>query len=123
MPKLLRTVIVRHWWPIVTFCPFNGMPDFLWVSVQMLTVSPDYYSTAREEVIDLRIIRRKVRAAIGWKKISMEDACRKAAQALPGMFVQMVVVRMLASRHVVAFAPATGNGFEREIFASGELLG
>lgn len=123
MNKLLRFVTVRHWLPIVTFCPFNGLPDPLYVSVEMLDIVPGLDRSHREKLRDLRDVRRRVRKAIAWKKLSMEDCARAVANELQGMGVRSVMVKLAFSRHVVLLTVTDPRGPMDAQFAPAELLG
>lgn len=81
--------IIRHWLPIVTFCPVNGLPDLLFVSVLF----------DDDQFHELYAIRRRVRELVSWKKVFMEDVAETVFREYQD--ASEIHVRLLFSRHVV----------------------
>lgn len=84
-----RTVIVRHWFPILTFCPVNGLPDLIYASVTF------------EDNLDheLYAIRRRIRKLLSGRKRFMEDLADDLAREFPE--ATTVSIRLAFDRHVV----------------------
>lgn len=87
-PKTVTTV--RHWLPIVTFCPVNNLPDIVYVSVSFDTFE------------ELYAVRRKVRQLASWKKMFMEDIAKCVADEFP--HACEVTVRLAFNRHIVTIS-------------------
>jgi hypothetical protein len=85
---MLLRASISHWWPIVTFCPVNGLPDVLYVTLTFEGTIPELYS-----------VRKRIRRTIAFKKQFMEEL----AQELSCEFedAQEVRVTLLTGRHVV----------------------
>lgn len=77
----------RHWLPLLTFCPANGLPDLVYVTIE----SGHSYN--------LYDVRAKVRAAFSGKKMYMEEICEQAGLLFPN--TDAVEVRLAFNRHVV----------------------
>lgn len=84
------SVVIRHWLPIVTFCPVNKLPDLLYVSLEF----------RGDALVELYQVRRTVRKLASWKLAFMEDIARMIQQAYPEAY--RVQVRLAFSRHVVS---------------------
>lgn len=92
-----RTTI-RHWLPIVTFCPVNKLPDLIYVSV-------DYDSEELEPPFqELYETRKQIRKLVSGKRMFMEDICSLLYKELKGC--SSVTVTLLFGRHVVIKADA-----------------
>jgi hypothetical protein len=89
-----RRVLIRHWFPIVTFCPVNHLPDLIYIEVEF-----DDQSVEELPVHELYGIRRKIRAIAAWRKMYMEDICDLVFNAFPGCTA--VTVTLALGRHVV----------------------
>ena len=83
---------IRHWLPIVTFCPVNNLPDLIYVTV-------DYDYEGDREFVELYAIRKQVRKLVSWKKMFMEDIAEKVYNMFPEC--SAVTVSLLFNRHVV----------------------
>jgi hypothetical protein len=81
------TLKITHWFPIVTFCPVNGLPDFVYVTVSF------------NEFQELYEVRRKIKSAIQFKKVFMEDAALFMKTLFPKS--TSVEVRLMFSKHIV----------------------
>lgn len=86
---MARSVTISHWLPILTRCPVNGLPDALYVSVTFKGY----------QLHELYAVRRRMRKALQWKKIYMEDAADEVLLAFPDAAV--VRVSLATGRHVV----------------------
>jgi hypothetical protein len=78
---------ISHWLPIITFCPVNRLPDFIYI-----TVSFDSFQ-------ELYAIRKRIRKAASWKLRFMEDIAVDLTLEFPT--ATEVEVRLLTGRHVV----------------------
>lgn len=88
-PRVYRTVIIRHWWPIITFCPVNKLPDLIYVSLVFEGAS----------FIELYQARKELRKLLQGMTIFMEGAAELILKHFPG--ASEVTVRLLFNRHVV----------------------
>lgn len=88
---ILRSTVVRHWLPIITFCPVNGMPDVIYISVEFDTF------------VELYQARKKIRKATMWKKMFMEDIGEAVRKLFPESLT--ITVRLAFDRHVVKIYP------------------
>lgn len=81
-------VIIRHWLPILTFCPVNNLPDLIYVSVLF-----------EGKFVELYEARRKIRKLVSGRRMFMEDIASKIAHNFPD--ATEVTVRLAFNRHVV----------------------
>lgn len=86
MPSVISTT-VTHWLPIVTFCPVNNLPDLLYVEVTFT------------EFEELYAVRKKVRSALRYRKLYMEQACQTVYNLFPNC--TSVTVRLPFNKHKV----------------------
>lgn len=86
--RRVRALTVRHWLPIVTFCPVNNLPDLIYVSVEFNTF------------IDLYTVRKQIRQRVRWRKMYMEDVADAISELYP--YARSVTVRLAFNRHVVS---------------------
>ena len=85
-------VTIRHWLPILTFCPVNKRPDLIYVSL--------YFELDDEfPFVELYAVRKAVRRLLSGKTIFMEDAAAEVAAEFPR--ASRVEVRLAFNRHVV----------------------
>lgn len=84
-----RTVVIRHWFPIMTFCPVNHLPDFVYASVEF----------DGDEVNELYAVRKKMRKLLSGRKAFMETLAEDLANAFPN--ATHVTVRLMFDRHEV----------------------
>jgi hypothetical protein len=89
MPVFHRNVIVRHWLPILTWCPVNHLPDLIYVSV-IFTDDKDH---------ELYAVRRQIRRIVRGRKRFMEDLAEDVLTAIPD--AEAVTVRLAFDRHNV----------------------
>lgn len=82
------TVQFRHWLPLITFCPVNGLPDFIYVTVTYID-NPD-------EIYDVKEVLRKT---IMWKKAYMKDITQTILNNFPQ--AHSVTVRSMFNRQAV----------------------
>lgn len=82
-----RSTVYRHWLPILTFCPVNGFPDFIYISIEM------------EGLVDLYDVRKEVRKAVSMKKMFMEDIANEISNIFPE--ANKITVALMFNRHVV----------------------
>lgn len=88
MGDVHSAVTVRHWLPIVTFCPVNKLPDLIYISV-----------TFENQFQELYAVRRKVRELSAWKLRFMEDIANDVFTAFPTC--SEVRLELMLGRHVV----------------------
>ena len=86
-----RSTVIRHWLPIITFCPVNGLPDVIYISVEFT------------EFTELYAVRKKIRKATMWKKMFMEDISEVVRKLFPESV--KITVRLAFDRHVVKIYP------------------
>ena len=86
-----RSTVIRHWLPIITFCPVNGLPDMIYISVEFDTF------------VELYAARKKIRQATMWKKMFMEDLAEVIRKLYPESC--QISVRLAFNRHVVNIYP------------------
>lgn len=83
----LATTTIRHWLPLVTFCPVNNLPDLIYVSIEF-----DYF-------VELYAVRKQIRRMFMWKKMFMEDVAKIVVEQFPDAL--RVEVRLAFDRHAV----------------------
>lgn len=84
----LQLVTIRHWLPIVTICPVNALPDFIYVSV-----------TFENEFVELYQVRKEIVKLVRGSIAFMEDIAQKVFEHFNQ--AKSVEVRLMFSRHVV----------------------
>src|SRR5438045_3316314 len=82
-------VTIRHWLPIITFCPVNNLPDLLYISVNF----------SGSEIPELYAVRKAIRKRLMWGRFFMEDAAVIVAEMYQE--ASSVQVRLAFNRHVV----------------------
>lgn len=95
MPRNITRLTIRHWIPIVTFCPVNHLPDLIYISLEF------------EGFIELYEIRRKIRKLIGFRKLFMEDVASLVMDEFAS--AEQVTVRLAFNRHVVRIYKEKGG--------------
>jgi hypothetical protein len=78
---------ISHWLPIITFCPVNRLPDFIYITVTF------------DSFAELYAVRKRIRKLASWKLKFMEVIAQDVLDGLPG--AKEVEVRLLTGRHVV----------------------
>ena len=86
-------VTIRHWLPILTFCPVNNMPDLIYAALSF-TVSEG------EQAPELYAVRKKVRKLLSGRKMFMEDCALVLAAEFPN--ATMITIQLAFNRHLVA---------------------
>lgn len=84
-----RIVRIRHWLPILTFCPVNHLPDLIYVEVEF----------DDDELHELYAIRKRIRKIASFKKKFMEVICEELFSEFQGC--TSVTVTLAFGRHVV----------------------
>lgn len=82
-------VTIRHWLPILTFCPVNNLPDLIYVSLTF----------KNGKFVELYEARKKIRKLVSGRRMFMEDIASKLAYNFPD--ADEVTVRLAFDRHVV----------------------
>lgn len=85
---MARTVKIRHWLPIVTFCPVNHLPDLIYITVEF----------DDEEIHELYDLRKRIRKIASMQKMFMEDIAQLIFDEIQP---DQVTVRLAFNRHVV----------------------
>lgn len=85
--RRVLALTVRHWLPIVTFCPVNNLPDLVYVSVEF------------DSFAELYAVRKTIRKRVAWRKMFMEDVAAAISELYPQ--ARSVTVRLAFDRHVV----------------------
>ena len=88
---VVRSTVVRHWLPIITFCPVNGLPDVIYISVEFT------------EFTELYEARKKIRKATMWRKAFMETIADDILKLFPQ--ANKITVQLAFGRHVVKIYP------------------
>lgn len=96
-------VYIRHWFPIITFCPVNGYPDLIYVTLE-------YHN---QTFIELYAIRKKIRKLISGRKMFMEQVATTLLTEFQD--VSAVEVRLAFSRHVVRIVNHQNVSFDQNI--------
>ena len=78
---------ISHWLPIVTFCPVNGVPNFLYITVVFKNQFRELYSVRKE-------FKR-----FQFSKCFMEDIADDLTKIFPDAV--QVTVRLVTGRHIV----------------------
>lgn len=81
-------VVIRHWLPVVTFCPVNKLPDFIYISVCF----------DAKEFVELYAVRALFRK-YNFKLMFMEDIAKAVLSNFPNC--KFVEVRLAFNRHLV----------------------
>jgi hypothetical protein len=81
--------IITHWFPIVTFCPVNNLPDFIFVKCTF------------DKFEELYEVRRRIRRAVQWKKMYMEEVCERIQQEFQQ--ATTIEVSLMFGKHTVKF--------------------
>lgn len=89
-------VIIRHWLPIVTFCPVNSLPDLIWVSVEF-----------KDTMCELYQARKRIRKIASGQRAFMEYIAQDVLAGFP--MASAVEVRLAFNRHVVRVEHASVN--------------
>ena len=84
-----RIVSIRHWFPIITFCPVNHLPDLIYITVNFVG----------EEVHELYQVRKKIRKIASWRKAFMEEIAQEVFDAFPDC--ETVNLNLMFNRHTV----------------------
>ena len=80
---------IRHWLPILTFCPVNNLPDLVYFEVE--------FESEQGTVHELYEIRKLVRKLTSMRKNYMEDLALRVLLNIPD--VKAVTVRLAFNRH------------------------
>lgn len=99
MPRAISAF--RHWFPILTICPVNGMPDFIYVSIE-------WEAPTETAFLDLYLVRKLVRRTLSMRRISMEAASRLVLVAFYQQFRSVpsaITVSLMFNRHVTYLYP------------------
>lgn len=83
-----QNILISHWFPIVTFCPVNKLPDFLYITLGFT-----------DEFVELYEVRKHMRGAIQGQLIFMEDVALLLATEFPT--ATYIKVALMTNRHVV----------------------
>lgn len=86
--RIQRKVTIRHWFPILTFCPVNKLPDLLYVSL-----------TVEDVFVELYAARKRIRKLLSGKLIFMEDAAELVLKEFSE--ASSVTVALAFNRHIV----------------------
>ena len=85
---LMSHVTIRHWFPVVTFCPVNNLPDLIYISVCFRA----------DKFVELYAIRRAFRK-YNFKRMFMEDIAKNVLKEFYDC--KYVEVRLAFNRHIV----------------------
>lgn len=90
----VRRTQIRHWLPIITFCPVNHLPDLIYVEVEFNDETLDAMP-----VHELYGIRKRIRKVASFKKKFMEDIAADLFKEF--QTCTSVTVTLAFGRHVV----------------------
>lgn len=90
----IRDTQVRHWLPIITFCPVNHLPDLIYVEVAFTDSTLE-----GTPVHELYGIRKRIRKVASFKKKFMEDIAMDLFKEFPNC--ASVTVTLAFGRHKV----------------------
>ena len=88
----MMTIAVRHWLPIVTYCPVNHLPDLIYVTLH-------FEVRDGEQPPELYAVRKKVRALLSGRECFMEDLSKLLLKEFPGAYT--IELRLALDRHYV----------------------
>jgi len=89
-------VKIRHWLPIITYCPVNNLPDLIYVTVKL-----------RNDFAELYALRKRIRKLCKGRKMFMENLATLIFEELEkdGIHsLESVEVRLAFDRHVVTIS-------------------
>lgn len=86
---ITRTVTIRHWFPILTFCPVNHLPDLVYASVTF----------AGSDDKELYAVRKEIRERLSHRKCFMEELAKDLYLTFPTAIE--VTIRLAFNRHEV----------------------
>lgn len=89
-------VTIRHWLPILTFCPVNKKPDLVYVSVT-------FAERESSRIPELYAVRKTVRDMVSMQCMFMENIAILVSALFPAAVE--VTVRLAFNRHVVTYYP------------------
>ena len=81
------TTVVTHWFPIVTFCPVNGLPDLIFISITF------------DGFEELYAVRKQLRR-FWFRRAFMENIALEVLELFET--AERVDVRLLFSKHLVS---------------------
>lgn len=92
-------ICIRHWLPILTWCPVNNLPDLIYVTIHLEVDGPG-------NMLELYGVRREVRKLVSGQKMFMEDIALLVREYYLDKGVRTgVEVRLFLNRHVVYVPP------------------
>lgn len=83
---MVVTITITHWLPIMTFCPVNNLPDFIFIEVEF------------HEFAELYAVRKQLKK-FKYKKLFMEDIAKQVYEEFPSC--ACVTVRLMFNKHIV----------------------
>ena len=89
-----RRVSITHWFPIVTICPVNNLPDLIYITVDF-----DNDPVVNPQFNELYSVRKRIRKIASWKRAFMEDIADEMFNEFRGC--SCVTVTLLFNRHTV----------------------
>lgn len=81
------STVIRHWLPIVTFCPVNKLPDLIYISLEF------------NSFVELYAVRKAIRKEVSMKCMFMEDIAVAISSLYPSAV--SVTVTLAFNRHIV----------------------
>lgn len=88
MPEFRRMELtITHWFPILTICPVNKLPDLIFIRVTF------------KDFTELYAVRRALRKAFSWKRMFMEDVATAVSEMYPE--AKRVEVILMFNKHRV----------------------
>jgi hypothetical protein len=82
-------VTITHWFPVITFCPINGLPDFIFVECVFIN----------KPFMELYNVRKIIRRTLQGKKLFMEECAELVHQNLK---CDETTIRLIFNKHTVS---------------------
>jgi hypothetical protein len=86
--KPFMTTIITHWFPIITLCPVNNLPDPIYIEVK-----------CHDKFVELYAVRKLLRKKFAWRTLFMEDVAQEVLKEIPE--ASEVTVRLWFNKHTV----------------------
>jgi hypothetical protein len=78
---------ITHWFPIITFCPVNKLPDLIYITIEF------------NDFVELYSTRNRIRRLSQFKCMFMEDIAKLVFEAFPQ--ASSVELRLAFDKHFV----------------------
>lgn len=85
---MVNKVTITHWLPIVTYCPVNNLPDFIYVECT-------YHN---QPFVELYQLRKRMRHLLQGRKLFMEECAELVHKELKP---DVTKVRLIFNKHII----------------------